>query len=124
MTRAELIDSLAKQFVYYSPQTVDAAVREVFEIMIETLSLGERIEIRGFGSFEVRIHEPRVAHNPKTGEQVNLNRRRVVHFKPGVELRDRVNSINNDKVEAEQFASDIIQVLALSAVPIDAQRSV
>ena len=70
MTRAELIDSLAKQFVYNNPQTVDAAVREIFEIMIETLSLGERIEIRGFGSFEVRIHEPRVAHNPKTGEHV------------------------------------------------------
>lgn len=99
MTRAELIDSLAKQFVYTTPQTVDAAVREIFEIMIETLSLGERIEIRGFGSFEVRIHEPRVAHNPKTGEQVNLNRRRVVHFKPGVELRDRVNSVNTVKVQ-------------------------
>ena len=56
MTRAELIDSLAKQFVYNNPQTVDAAVREIFEIMIETLSLGERIEIRGFGSFEVRIY--------------------------------------------------------------------
>ena len=76
MTRAELIDSLAKQFVYNNPQTVDAAVREIFEIMIETLSLGERIEI-------------------------NLSRRRVVHFKPGVELRDRVNSFNseNEKVQ-------------------------
>lgn len=99
MTRAELIEKLAKTFPYQNPVTVDNAVREIFEIMIETLSAGDRIEIRGFGSFEVRIHEPRVAHNPKTGEQVNLNRRRVVHFKPGVELRDRVNSINNDKVE-------------------------
>ena len=102
MTRAELIDSLAKQFVYNNPQTVDAAVREIFEIMIETLSLGERIEIRGFGSFEVRIHEARVAHNPKTGEQVNLSRRRVVHFKPGVELRDRVNSFNYEKENVQE----------------------
>ncbi|MBQ4246464.1 MAG: HU family DNA-binding protein [Succinivibrio sp.] len=93
MTRAELIEKLAKTFPYQNPVTVDNAVREIFEIMIETLSAGDRIEIRGFGSFEVRIHEPRVAHNPKTGEQVSLSRRKVVHFKPGVELRDRVNSV-------------------------------
>ena len=60
--------------------------------MIETLSQGERIEIRGFGSFEVRLREPRIAHNPKTGERVDLPARKVVHFKPGVELRNRVNS--------------------------------
>ena len=93
MTRAELIEKLAKTFPYQNPVTVDNAVREIFEIMIETLSAGDRIEIRGFGSFEVRIHEPRVAHNPKTGEQVSLSRRKVVHFNPGVELRDRVNSV-------------------------------
>ena len=93
MTRAELIEKHAKTFPYQNPVTVDNAVREIFEIMIETLSAGDRIEIRGFGSFEVRIHEPRVAHNPKTGEQVSLSRRKVVHFKPGVELRDRVNSV-------------------------------
>lgn len=92
MTRAELIESLSKKFPYQNPLQVDSAVREVFEIMIETLSAGDRIEIRGFGSFEIRIYEPRVAHNPKTGEQVNLDRRRVVHFKPGVGLRQRVNS--------------------------------
>ncbi len=91
MTRAELIEALAKKFPYQNPLTVDNSVREIFEIMIETLSAGERIEIRGFGSFEVRMHEPRIAHNPKTGEQVSLSKRRVVHFKPGVELRDRVN---------------------------------
>ena len=90
MTRADLIDSLSSKFPYQSPITVDNAVREIFEILIETLAAGERIEIRGFGSFEIRVHEPRIAHNPKTGEQVNLNESRVVHFKPGVELRQRV----------------------------------
>ncbi|HAR79371.1 MAG TPA: integration host factor subunit beta [Succinivibrionaceae bacterium] len=95
MTRAELIESLASQFIEQNnPKDVDAAVREIFEIMIETLSSGQRIEIRGFGSFEIRVREPRVAHNPKTGEQVSLSQRRVVHFKPGVELRDRVNVVN------------------------------
>ena len=92
MTRAELIESLAKKFPYQNPGSIDNAVREIFETMSETLAIGDRIEIRGFGSFEVRTHEPRVAHNPKTGEQVNLDRRKVVHFKPGVELRARVNN--------------------------------
>ncbi|MDY6322151.1 MAG: HU family DNA-binding protein [Succinivibrio sp.] len=91
MTRAELIDSLTKRFPYTNPRQIDNAVREIFELMIETLSAGERIEIRGFGSFEIRVREPRIAHNPKTGEQVSLDRRRVVHFKPGVELRARVD---------------------------------
>lgn len=91
MTRADLIEMLSHKYYQYNPKSVDSAVREIFEIMIETLSCGERIEIRGFGSFEIRVREPRIAHNPKTGEQVSLNRRRVVHFKPGVELRERVD---------------------------------
>ncbi len=94
MTRAELITELSRKFADTDPDTIDNAVREIFEVMIEHLAQGERIEIRGFGSFEIRIHEPRIAHNPKTGAQVNLNRRRVVHFKPGVDLRERVNNVN------------------------------
>ncbi len=97
MTRAELIEALANKFTNYNPKIVDTAVREIFEIMIETLSTGERIEIRGFGSFEIRKREPRVAHNPKTGEKVNLSERKVVHFKPGVELRERLNIMNAAK---------------------------
>ncbi|MGN0908992.1 MAG: HU family DNA-binding protein [Succinivibrio sp.] len=93
MTRAELINSLVGKFPYTNPHDIDNAVREIFELMIETLAAGERIEIRGFGSFEIRIREPRIAHNPKTGEQVSLDRRRVVHFKPGVELRSRVDNL-------------------------------
>lgn len=91
MTRAELITSLTNRHNELSPKLVDEAVREIFELMIETLSKGDRIEIRGFGSFEVRVREPRTAHNPKTGEKVALTHRRAVHFKPGVELKDRVN---------------------------------
>ncbi|MCR5084868.1 MAG: integration host factor subunit beta [Succinivibrionaceae bacterium] len=93
MTRAELIEALAEKFPSQSPRMVDTSVREIFELMIERLSQGERIEIRGFGSFEIRTREPRTAHNPKTGEKVELSERRVVHFKPGVELRERVNNI-------------------------------
>ena len=93
MTRAELIQTLAAKFPHYNPKEIDSSVREIFELMIETLSAGERIEIRGFGSFEIKVRQPRVAHNPKTGEQVTLQERRVVHFKPGVELRQRVNNL-------------------------------
>ena len=92
MTRADLINSLIARYRDIAPSQIDKSVREIFEQMIETLSQGERIEIRGFGSFEVRLREPRIAHNPKTGERVDLSARKVVHFKPGVELRNRVNS--------------------------------
>ena len=92
MTRADLINSLIAKYRDIAPSQIDKSVREIFEQMIETLSQGERIEIRGFGSFEVRLREPRIAHNPKTGERVDLPARNVVHFKPGVELRNRVNS--------------------------------
>ena len=92
MTRADLINSLIARYRDIAPSQIDKSVREIFEHMIETLSQGESIEIRGFGSFEVRLREPRIAHNPKTGERVDLPARKVVHFKPGVELRNRVNS--------------------------------
>ena len=92
MTRADLINSLIAKYRDIAPSQIDKSVREIFEQMIETLSQGERIEIRGFGSFEVRLRETRIAHNPKTGERVDLPARKVVHFKPGVELRNRVNS--------------------------------
>ncbi|HAH70518.1 MAG TPA: integration host factor subunit beta [Succinivibrionaceae bacterium] len=105
MTRADLIEALTRKFFHTNPKDVDAAVREIFETLIETLSYGERIEIRGFGSFEIRVREPRIAHNPKTGEQVSLERRRVVHFKPGVELRQRVDYHSrpqNDKPKQQE----------------------
>ncbi len=92
MTRAELIAYLSNQHRELSPKVVDESVREIFELMIDTLSKGERIEIRGFGSFEIRERLPRTAHNPKSGTKVQLSHRRAVHFKPGVELKERVNN--------------------------------
>ena len=59
--------------------------------MAETLSSGERIEIRGFGSFSLHYREPRQGRNPRTGDSVDLRAKHVPHFKPGKELRDRVN---------------------------------
>ncbi len=94
MTRAQLIAALTDKYRDVSPLIVDRSVREILELLSETLVKGDRIEVRGFGSFEVRIREPRTAHNPKTGDKVELSQRRVVHFKPGVELRHRVNRVN------------------------------
>lgn len=93
MTRAQMIEKLIMKYMDINPKLIDVCVREIFEAMIESLAKGERIEIRGFGSFEIRIRQPREAHNPKTGAKVSLDERRVVHFKPGIELKSRVNSL-------------------------------
>ncbi len=98
MTRAELITALIEKYPDVNHSDIDEAVREIFELMIKTLSDSQRIEIRGFGSFEVRVREPRVAHNPKTGQRVEVTERRVVHFKPGVDLREKVNTFKDNSL--------------------------
>ena len=70
---------------------VDQAIKELLELMSKTLAQGERIEVRGFGSFSLNYRAPRMARNPKTGERVPLAAKYVPHFKPGKELRERVN---------------------------------
>jgi integration host factor subunit beta len=91
VTKSELIESLARQLSHLAIKDVELAVKCVVEHMSETLSLGERIEIRGFGSFSLHHRAPRMGRNPKTGESVSLTAKYVPHFKPGKELRDRVN---------------------------------
>ena len=70
---------------------IEVAVKELLEFMAQTLQRGERIEIRGFGSFSLHYRAPRTGRNPKTGELVELTGKYVPHFKPGKELRDRVD---------------------------------
>jgi integration host factor subunit beta len=70
---------------------MEQAVKAIVDHMAETLSTGNRIEIRGFGSFSIRYRPPRLGRNPKTGTRVELGSRYVPHFKPGKGLRDRVN---------------------------------
>ncbi len=91
MTRAELIDILANKQPQTPIKQIEQAVKLVFDHMSEALENGQRIEIRGFGSFALRYRSPRVARNPKTGEYVNTEGKYVAHFKPGKELRERVN---------------------------------
>ena len=71
---------------------VEAAVKGIVDHMAEVLAIGGRIEVRGFGSFSVRYRAPRTGRNPKTGSKVELTEKYVPHFKPGKDLRDRVNS--------------------------------
>lgn len=91
MTKSELIEIIAARQSQLSLKDVELAVKTLIEQMSETLAAGERIEIRGFGSFSLHYRAPRIGRNPKTGESVGLAGKYVPHFKPGKELRDRVN---------------------------------
>ncbi len=91
MTKSELIEIIAARQNQLSAKDVELAVKTLIEQMSETLATGERIEIRGFGSFSLHYRAPRIGRNPKTGESVGLSGKYVPHFKPGKELRDRVN---------------------------------
>ena len=94
MTKSELIEVLAKRQAQLAYKDVELAVKTVLEHMAQTLSSGERIEIRGFGSFSLHYRPPRVGRNPKSGEPVSLPAKYVPHFKPGKQLRERVDHSN------------------------------
>ncbi len=91
MTRSEIIELIASQQSQLSAKDVELAVKVMIEHMTECLAEGDRIEIRGFGSFSLHYREPRKGRNPKTGDTVQLEGKYVPHFKPGKELRERVN---------------------------------
>jgi integration host factor subunit beta len=91
VTKSELIETLAKKQPYLALKDVELAVKCVIEKMNQALSSGDRVEIRGFGSFSLHKRPPRIGRNPKTGESVSLPEKHVPHFKPGKELRDRVD---------------------------------
>ena len=92
MTKSELIETLAEQHAHVPVKDVENAVKEILEQMAGSLSTSDRIEIRGFGSFSLHYRAPRVGRNPKTGETVKLDGKYVPHFKPGKELRERVDA--------------------------------
>jgi integration host factor subunit beta len=91
MTKSELIERLADKMRQVPSKDVESSIKEMLEQMAQTLQKGERIEMRGFGSFSLHYRAPRVGRNPKTGETVKLDGKYVPHFKPGKELRERVN---------------------------------
>ena len=95
MTKSELIAKLAGRFPQLVAKDADYAVKMILDEMTAALVRGDRIEIRGFGSFSLNHRPPRVGRNPKSGEKVMVPEKRVPHFKAGKELRERVDNALN-----------------------------
>jgi integration host factor subunit beta len=91
MTKSELIARLAERFPQLVAKDADFAVKTILDAMSEALASGDRIEIRGFGSFALNYRPPRVGRNPKSGDKVSVPKKWVPHFKAGKELRERVD---------------------------------
>src|SRR3954465_14328076 len=91
MTKSELIEILTQRQGHLKADDVDLAVKSLLEMMGGALAHGERIEVRGFGSFSLHYRPPRIGRNPKTGAAVHVPDKFVPHFKPGKELRERVD---------------------------------
>ena len=91
LTKSELVAYISQEQPQLSEQDVELAVNSILECMSRALVDGERIEIRGFGSMSLHYRPPRIGRNPKTGEKVQVPEKYVPHFKPGANLRKRVD---------------------------------
>src|SRR5665811_1626197 len=96
MTKSKLIEILSRKQAQLKPADIELTVKTILDQMSQILARGERIEIRGFGSFSLHYRPPRTGRNPKTGESVSLFGKYVPHFKPGKELRERVNGLDKN----------------------------
>ncbi len=90
MTKADLIELVAKR-ADLPKKPAEIIVNTIFQSVTEALDKGEKVELRGFGSFRMKIREARTARNPKTGERVQVGQKKVPHFRAGKELREAVN---------------------------------
>lgn len=97
MTKSELIERIAQSQEQLPPKDVELAVKMILEKMTQALVHNQRIEVRGFGSFCLHYRAPRTGRNPKTGDSVELTGKYVPYFKPGKDLKDRVNSSLNQE---------------------------
>jgi integration host factor subunit beta len=100
MTKAELIEEVSK-VVEMTRKDSEEIVETIFDSIVGSLHKGEKIEIRGFGSFRTRQRQPRVGRNPKTGTRVEVPSKRIPYFKPSKELRDLVNTSNQTSAAAD-----------------------
>lgn len=91
MTKADLVDEVAGR-VDLTKKQAEGIVNSVFDSIVRSLQSGEKIELRGFGSFRIRSRKPRIGRNPKTGEKVEVPPKKIPYFKPGKELKDLINS--------------------------------
>jgi integration host factor subunit beta len=104
MTRSELVAALASRFPQLLPKDAHEAVNEILGAISRTLSAGDRVEIRGFGSFSLNYQAPRWRRNPKTGETFSTQGKSVPHFKAGKELREVVDFPANHQTALKQAA--------------------
>jgi len=107
LTKSDLIESLSQNQGHLAIKDVELAVKGLLEKMSQELASGERIEIRGFGSFSLHFRPARMGRNPKSGDAVALRGKYVPHFKPGKELRERVNQHNADPANSSKSDSSI-----------------
>ncbi len=103
MTKAELIEEVSK-VVEMTRKDSEMIVETIFDSIVNSLHKGEKIEIRGFGSFRTRQRQPRVGRNPKTGSRVEVPSKRIPYFKPSKELRDLVNGSASEEVTTSNSA--------------------
>ena len=90
INKKDLIEIIAREQDQLPYRDIELSVKTIIKSMVDSLRKGERIEIRGFGSFSLRYRKPRVGRNPKSGQSVNIEERYVPHFKPGKNLKERV----------------------------------
>jgi len=91
MTKSELVDIIAESYGEITRREAEVVVNTIFAAIGDALSSGDRVELRGFGSFTTKRRNARTGRNPKTGESVSVPAKIVPHFKPGKELRERVD---------------------------------
>ncbi len=102
LTKSELIESLSRNQPHLATKDVELAVKGLLEKMSQELANGERIEVRGFGSFNLHFRAARMGRNPKSGGAVALRGKYVPHFKPGKLLRERVNKADHGSVTGSE----------------------
>jgi integration host factor subunit beta len=92
MTKAELVDEVAR-VVQLTKKQAETIVNIVFDSIVDSLRSGQKIELRGFGSFRLRNRKSRTGRNPKTGEKVEVPSKKIPYFKPGKELKELINKV-------------------------------
>ena len=101
MTKSEVIERIAEKQLHLPVKDVELSIKQILALKSDSLANGERIEIRGFGSFSLHYRAPRIGRNPKTGEPVSLSGKHVPHFKPGKDLKLQVNQGRQNEVSIQ-----------------------
>ena len=105
MTKAELVDEVAR-VVQLTKKQAETIVNIVFDSIVDSLRAGQKIELRGFGSFRLRSRKSRTGRNPKTGEKVEVPSKKIPYFKPGKELKELINKVMAEAAAADEEGSE------------------